>query len=68
MDTATLHACLKLGWSSRYNDRGGIGRFGVGMVLGAIHACQRIEVYSNSGSGCHYIYSDLQKIEDFTLI
>ncbi len=27
MDTDTLHACLQLGWSSRYNDRSGIGRF-----------------------------------------
>ena len=68
MDTATLHACLKLGWSSRYNDRGGIGRFGVGMVLGAIHECQRIEVYSNSGSGWHYTYVDLQEIEEGTLV
>ena len=63
MDIPTLHACLKLGWSSRYNDRSGIGRFGVGMVLGAIHECQRVEVYSNSGSGWYYTYVDLEEIE-----
>ena len=45
MDAPTLAKCLKLGWSSRFNDRSGIGRFGVGMVLGAIHECKRIEVY-----------------------
>ena len=42
MDADTIASCLKLGWSSRFNDRTGIGRFGVGMVLGAIHECKRI--------------------------
>ena len=46
MDATVIASCLKLGWSSRFNDRSGIGRFGVGMVLGAIHECKRIEVYS----------------------
>ena len=32
MDSTTIHNCLQLGWSSRYNDRDGIGRFGVGMT------------------------------------
>ena len=30
MDSITLSKCLSLGYSSRYNDRQGIGRFGVG--------------------------------------
>ena len=64
MDFQTLHSCLKLGWSSRYNDRSGIGRFGVGMVLGAIHECKRIEVYSNNGSGWFYTYVDLDEVEE----
>ena len=42
MDKTTLHHCLAIGWSSRYNDRSGIGRFGVGMTLGAIHECKRV--------------------------
>src|SRR4051812_42372208 len=37
MNAEPLHHCLTIGWSSRYNDRNGIGRFGVGMTLGAIH-------------------------------
>ena len=28
MNETTVHSCLKLGWSSRFNDRSGIGRFG----------------------------------------
>jgi len=36
MDVDTLHRCLQLGFSTSYNERKGIGRFGVGMTLGAI--------------------------------
>jgi hypothetical protein len=68
MDVELLHKCLKLGHSSRYNDRTGIGRFGVGMTLGAIHECRRIEVYSKVSAGnWHYTYLDLDEIKDGTL-
>jgi hypothetical protein len=68
MDVDLLHKCLKLGHSSRYNDRSGIGRFGVGMTLGAIHECRRIEVYSKISSGnWHYTYLDLDDIKEGTL-
>ena len=46
MDAFTLNRCLQLGWSSRYNSRAGIGRFGVGMTLAAIHECKRVELFS----------------------
>lgn len=49
MDENLLHHCLVLGHSSRYNDRNGIGRFGVGMTLGAIHECCRVSVFSRQG-------------------
>ena len=64
MDATTLASCLKLGWSSRFNDRTGIGRFGVGMVLGGIHECQRIEVYSKQVSSESWLwtYIDLEEI------
>jgi hypothetical protein len=53
-----------MGWSSRYNDRTGIGRFGVGMTLGAIHECRRVEVYSQFiGGEWLYTYLDLDEIE-----
>ena len=50
MDEHLLHHCLVLGHSSRYNDRNGIGRFGVGMTLGAIHECCKVSVYSRQDS------------------
>jgi len=51
MSPDVLHKCLQLGWSSRFNQRGGIGRFGVGMTMAAIHECQKIEVYSKEEGG-----------------
>ena len=64
MDREILQNCLRLGWSSRYNDRTGIGRFGVGMTLGAIHECRRVEVFSKPDGGeWNYTYLDLDEIE-----
>ena len=46
MDQDLIHNCLVLGYSSRFNDRSGIGRFGVGMTMGAIHECRHVRVFS----------------------
>jgi hypothetical protein len=63
MNTGVLHRCLQLGYSSRYNDRSGIGRFGVGATLAAINQCKRVEVYSKvEGGKWLYTYFDLQDI------
>lgn len=68
MEPDLLHKCLKLGHSSRFNDRSGIGRFGVGMTLGAIHECRRIEVYSKTReTDWHYTYLDLDEIRSGSL-
>lgn len=57
MDKSTLHRCLQLGYSSRFNDRSGIGRFGVGMTLGAINQCKKIEVYSKQAAKDPWLYT-----------
>ena len=68
MDSETLGNCLSLGYSSRYNDREGIGRFGVGMKLGAIHQCKRIEVWSKQrDSNWLHTYLDLDEVEEGTM-
>lgn len=65
MSIDTLAKCLQLGFSDRYNDRKGIGRFGVGMTLGAITQCTRIEVYSKPrGGGWNSTYIDLDEMQD----
>ena len=51
MNEEKLQMCLQLGYSGRYDDRNGIGRFGVGMTYAAIGLCQKIEVYSRQPQG-----------------
>ena len=46
MSTEILENCLTLGYSSRFNERDGIGRFGVGATLAAINQCKNIKVFS----------------------
>lgn len=63
MPPDVLHRCLQLGYSSRYNDRTGIGRFGVGAILGAINQCQKVEVYSKEAGGPWlYTLVDLEEV------
>ena len=63
MDAEILHSCMQLGYSSRYNDRGGIGRFGVGATLAAINQCKRVDIYSRvPGQKWLYTYFDLDEI------
>lgn len=63
MSPDVLHRCLQLGYSSRYNDRSGIGRFGVGMTLASINQCRRIEIYSRCVNGdWFWTYVDLKEI------
>lgn len=67
MDEQTLHHCMQLGYSTRYNDRSGIGRFGVGMTLAAINQCKRIEVYSKTDQSKNWLhtYVDLDENTPF---
>ena len=63
MESEILHRCLQLGYSSRYNDRSGIGRFGVGATLAAINQCQKVEIYSKQkNKPCLYTFVDLELI------
>ncbi|OPX62210.1 MULTISPECIES: ATP-binding protein [unclassified Methanoregula] len=62
---STLHSCIKLGYSTRFNNRDGIGRFGVGMTLAGIRFATKIEVYSKQkGKKWNYIIFDLNNDED----
>lgn len=59
MDPDIIHRCLQLGYSSRFNDRKGIGRFGVGMTLGAIHECMRVDVFSKTGTSSDWLTTNI---------
>ncbi|HAJ63402.1 MAG TPA: ATP-binding protein, partial [Cyanobacteria bacterium UBA8543] len=60
-----LAKCLKFGWSSRFNDRTGLGRFGVGMVIAALSQARRLEVYSkpSDSEDIFFAYWDLEEID-----
>ena len=65
MSMKILQYCLQLGYSDRYDDRKGIGRFGVGMTFGAISVCQKIEVYSRQKQQVwNYTYLDISQINE----
>ncbi|MDA7959893.1 MAG: ATP-binding protein [Nitrosopumilus sp.] len=65
MDPKTLQHCLAIGYSNRYGDRKGIGRFGVGMTMGAINICDKIEVYSRPKQGnWNYTFLDISGIDN----
>ena len=65
MDYHTLHHSLMLGYSSRYNDRSGMGRFGVGAKMGGISQAKRIDIYSRQSAGDPWMHTfiDLDDIE-----
>ncbi|MDP3025917.1 MAG: ATP-binding protein [candidate division Zixibacteria bacterium] len=64
MRADVLHRCMQLGYSTRYNDRSGIGRFGVGMTLAAINQCRRVEIFSKEKNSESWLwtYVDLDEI------
>lgn len=65
---STLHSCIKLGYSTRFDDRKGIGRFGVGMTLAGIRFATKIEVYSKlKNSAWHYVMFDLNDEKDINV-
>jgi len=69
MDMEVLHNSLKLGYSTRYNDRTGMGRFGVGAKMGGISQAKRIEAYSRQSADDPWLrtYIDLDEIEQQTM-
>lgn len=62
----TLPKVLKLGFSTRYNQREGLGRFGVGMKLAAISQAKRIDIYTKpqGSKEFYHAYLDLDLISD----
>jgi hypothetical protein len=66
MDHDVLHRALQLGYSTRYNSRKGLGRFGVGAKLGGISQVKRIEDYSRQSDETpwRFTFIDLDEIKN----
>jgi hypothetical protein len=65
INQAILSRVLSMGFSSRYGQRGGLGRFGVGMKLAGLSLGRRIDVYTKEAGDpqIRHAYLDLDEIK-----
>jgi hypothetical protein len=68
MDRGVLRESLVLGYSTRYNSRTGMGRFGVGATLAGINQAKRIDIWSRAQESQEFLHSyiDLDEVETGT--
>lgn len=61
-----LASVLSLGYSSRYNSRSSLGRFGMGLKLASLSQAQRVEIYTlpRGDARIFRTYLDLQDVRD----
>ena len=63
MDPETLRRALRFGDSSRFDDRSGLGRFGMGLPNASVSQCRRLEVYTwMRGAKPTWTYIDVEEI------
>jgi hypothetical protein len=64
MDRRTLRQALRFGGTSRFNDRTGLGRYGMGLPNSSLSQARRVEVYSwvKRGGRPTYCYLDVDEI------
>ena len=64
MDAFELRTALRFGGSSRFNDRAGLGRYGMGLPNSSLSQAQRLEVYTwrEGSKSAIFSYLDLNEI------
>lgn len=63
MDADTLRCALRFGDGTRFNDRQGLGRFGMGLPNASVSQCRRFEVYSwQKSSTPLFTYVDVDEV------
>ena len=68
MDAKLLRRALRFGDSDRFNDRSGLGRFGMGLPNASVSQCERVEVYSwQKGREPLWTYIDVKEVSDGTI-
>jgi hypothetical protein len=68
MHADALRAALQIGGTNRFDDRSGLGRFGMGLPCSSISYARRLEVYSWQGMGtANWSYLDVDEIAEGTL-
>lgn len=69
MDDNTLRQALRFGGSSRFNDRAGLGRFGMGLPNASLSQAKRVDVYSWQRAGrIRMSYLDVDEIVEGRLV
>lgn len=63
MDKRTLRQALRFGGSSRFNDRNGLGRYGMGLPNSSLSQAKKVEVYTwKNKDKVLYSYLDVDEI------
>ena len=63
MSPATLECALQFGGTNRFDDRSGLGRFGMGLPNSSVSHSRRLEVYSwKRPSEIYYSYLDVDEV------
>mgnify|MGYP000214896137 CR=1 FL=1 len=63
MDPLTLRIAMQFGGSSRFGDRSGLGRFGMGLPNASLSQAQRVDVWSwEDGSPTYQTHLDVDEI------
>lgn len=63
MSPQTMRLALQFGGSDRFDNRDGLGRFGMGLPNSSVSQCRRIELYSwQAGQPSFYTYLDIDEI------
>lgn len=67
MTDEALNLALSFGGSGKYDDRSGIGRFGMGLPQASVSQCKRTDVWTwqkSQPENASHTYLDLKKVED----
>lgn len=69
MDVDTLSLSVQIGKSTTFGSSDNFGRFGYGMIAGALTQCKLVEIYSKTKGGkWHYIQYPFDKVSGGELI
>lgn len=63
MSRETLQRSLQFGWSSRFGNRHGMGRYGMGLPNSSVSQCRKVAVYSwQSPSQVYFVALDIDDV------
>jgi len=68
MDVDTLRLAMQFGGGNHRHDKGGMGKFGMGLPNSSISQCKKVEVWSwQNGERAYYTYLDVDEMKSGSL-